>query len=191
MQVPVYGHWEHPCASTLKILSWCFSLTCFLSDITISLYCSWHPGYIPQSYLGTLSSAKIVSVWQLVATLLWLQNSHFSCHTSHQMLHLPDCFCFRQLCLQLHEFGGVVDMHIYCSEKKVSTTFSCLFSLVCICLYLLLKWVFVFVSYSVLFNNWGIPCWNFFLLFFWLNYVFWKSLKIASYIILVKHCKLF
>ena len=147
MQVPVHGHLEHPCASTSKILSWCFSLSCFLSDMTFYLYYSWQPGYIPQSYLGALSFAKIVSIWQLVITSLWLQNFHFNCHRSHQMPQLPSCFCFRQLCFQIHEFGGVVHMRIYLNEKKVSTTFSCLFSLVRICLHLLLEWIFVFITY--------------------------------------------
>lgn len=49
-------------------------------------------------------------IWQLVMTSLWLQNFHFSCHRSHQMLHLSVCFCFRQLCFQIHEFGGDREM---------------------------------------------------------------------------------
>lgn len=132
MQVPVHGHLERPCASTLKILSWCFSLSCFL----FFLYYSWQPGYIPQSYLGALSFAKIVSIWQLVITSLWLQNFRFSCHRNHQMLYLPGCFCFRQLCFQIHESGGVVRMHIYLNEKKSQYN---IFMFVLSCLHLFLS----------------------------------------------------
>lgn len=56
--------------------------------------------------------------WPLVITSLWPENFPFSCHRSHQMLHLPGCFCFRQLCFHILEFGGVVHMHNYHSEKN-------------------------------------------------------------------------
>lgn len=113
--------------------------------------CSWTSGASLCKHLESLKLPQPVifselSVLQLadrlhptltlpsVIATLWLENFHFSCHRSRQMLHLPGCFCFRQLCFHILEFGGFFHMQSYHSLKiKKSKTFWCLFSLVCIC----------------------------------------------------------
>lgn len=111
---------------TVRLFGWCDYLS------VLQLTAKEHPTVL----FGSTLICKDC-VWQLVITSLRLQNFHFICHRSHQMLHLPvHCF-FRQLCFQIHESGGDVHVHIYIGEKKVSTTFSCLFSLVCLLCFLL------------------------------------------------------
>lgn len=81
------------------------------------------------------------------AASLWeAPDSHFSCHRSHQKLHLPDCSCFRQLCLQEQVWGRCSCGYLAQREKNQHDIFTYVFSclhllpssrIVGICIYLL------------------------------------------------------